>query len=144
MFSAALLALVASLLTTLSAEAETSVANFYRNKNIDIYIGFSVGGVYDVNARLLSRFMGRHIPGNPTFVPRQMTGAASLTLANWLYQAAPKDGSAMGTFARRHRLQSPDRSACWSDRRDQIQLAWQHQRRGVHLCGTAGERHHEV
>jgi tripartite-type tricarboxylate transporter receptor subunit TctC len=100
MFSAALLALVASLLTTLSAEAETSVANFYRNKNIDIYIGFSVGGVYDVNARLLSRFMGRHIPGNPIFVPRQMTGAASLTLANWLYQAAPKDGSAMGTFAR--------------------------------------------
>jgi len=100
MFSAALLALVASLLTTLSAEAETSVANFYRNKNIDIYIGFSVGGVYDLNARLLSRFMGRHIPGNPTFVSRQMTGAASLTLANWLYQAAPKDGSAMGTFAR--------------------------------------------
>jgi tripartite-type tricarboxylate transporter receptor subunit TctC len=127
MFSAALLVLVASLLTTLSAEAETSVANFYRNKNIDIYIGFSVGGVYDVNARLLSRFMGRHIPGNPTFVPRQMTGAASLTLANWLYQAAPKDGSAMGTFAR-----------------DQIQLAWQHQRRGVHLCGTARERRHEV
>jgi hypothetical protein len=144
MFSAALLTLVASLLTTLSAEAETSVTSFYRNKNIDIYIGFSVGGVYDVNARLLSRFMGRHIPGNPIFVPRQMTGAASLTLANWLYQAAPKDGSAMGTFAPRHRLQSLDRSACWSDRRDQIQLAWQHQRRGVHLCGTARERHHEV
>ena len=59
-----------------------------------------MGGVYDVNARLLSRFMGRHIPGNPTLVPRQMTGAAGLTLANWLYQVAPKDGSAIGTFAR--------------------------------------------
>ena len=95
-----MLALVAGLLTTLSTQAETPVADFYKNRSIDVYIGFSVGGVYDVNARLLSRFMGRHIPGNPTFVPRQMTGAASLTLANWLYQAAPKDGSAIGTFAR--------------------------------------------
>lgn len=100
MFRAALLALVASVIATSSVGAETSVANFYRNKNIDVYIGFSVGGVYDINARLLSRFIGRYIPGNPTLVPRQMTGAASLTLANWLYQAAPKDGSAMGTFAR--------------------------------------------
>jgi tripartite-type tricarboxylate transporter receptor subunit TctC len=97
---AALLALVASLLTTPSVGAETSVADFYKNRSIDVYIGFSVGGVYDVTARLLSRFMGRHIPGNPTFVPRQMTGAGSLTLASWLYQAAPKDGSAIGTFAR--------------------------------------------
>jgi tripartite-type tricarboxylate transporter receptor subunit TctC len=100
MFRAALPALAASVIATASAGAETSVADFYRNKNIDVHIGFSVGGLYDVNARLLSRFMGRHIPGNPTLVPRQMTGVASLTLANWLYQAAPKDGSAIGTFAR--------------------------------------------
>jgi tripartite-type tricarboxylate transporter receptor subunit TctC len=99
-FRAAVLALVGSSLTASSVVAETPVANFYKNKNIDVYIGFSVGGVYDVNARLLSRFMGRHIPGNPTFIPRQMTGAGSLTLANWLYHAAPKDGSAIGTFAR--------------------------------------------
>src|SRR5215467_8040759 len=100
MFRAAVPALVASLLTASSVGAEDSVASFYKNKNIDVYIGFSVGGVYDVNARLLARFMGRHIPGNPNFIPRQMTGAGSLTLANWLYQAAPKDGSAIGTFAR--------------------------------------------
>jgi tripartite-type tricarboxylate transporter receptor subunit TctC len=100
MFRAALLALVASVIATPSVGAETSVASFYRNKNIDVYIGFSVGGVYDINARLLARFIGRYIPGHPTLVARQMTGAASLTLANWLYQAAPKDGSAIGTFAR--------------------------------------------
>lgn len=100
MFRAGSLALVAGLLTTSSVAAQTSVADFYKNKNIDVYIGFSVGGVYDVNARLLSRFMGRHIPGNPSLIARQMTGAASLTMANWLYQAAPKDGSAIGTFAR--------------------------------------------
>jgi tripartite-type tricarboxylate transporter receptor subunit TctC len=100
MVRAALLVVAAGLIATASANAQTSVADFYRNKSIDVYIGFSVGGVYDINARLLSRHMGRHIPGNPTLVPRQMTGAASLTLANWLYQAAPKDGSTIGTFAR--------------------------------------------
>jgi tripartite-type tricarboxylate transporter receptor subunit TctC len=100
MFRAAWLALVASVIAAASASAETSIANFYKNKNIDVYIGFSVGGVYDINARLLSRHMGRYIPGNPTLVPRQMTGAGSFTLANWLYQAASKDGATIGTFAR--------------------------------------------
>jgi tripartite-type tricarboxylate transporter receptor subunit TctC len=100
MFRAALPALVASAIATSSVGAENPVASFYRNKNIDVYIGFSVGGVYDINARLLSRYMGRYIPGNPNLIPRQMTGAGSLTLANWLYQAAAKDGSAIGTFAR--------------------------------------------
>ncbi len=100
MLRAALLALVAGVIANSSVGAQTSVADFYRNRSIDVYIGFSVGGVYDINARLLSRFIGRYIPGHPTLVARQMTGAASLTLANWLYQAAPKDGSAIGTFAR--------------------------------------------
>jgi tripartite-type tricarboxylate transporter receptor subunit TctC len=100
MFRVVLLALTASALTTASASAQTSVADFYRNKSIDVYVGFSVGGVYDLNARLLSRFMGRHIPGNPSLVPRNMTGAAGVTLANWLYHVAPKDGTAFGTFAR--------------------------------------------
>ena len=68
MLRAALPALVASVIATSSVGAETSVASFYRNKNIDVYIGFSVGGVYDINARLLARYMGRYIPGNPTIV----------------------------------------------------------------------------
>ena len=100
MLRAALLAIAASVIATASAGAQTSVATFYKNKNIDVYIGFSPGGVYDINARLLSRYMGRYIPGNPTLVPRQMTGAGSFTLANWLYQAAPKEGATIGTFAR--------------------------------------------
>ena len=100
MFRGAVLALTASVIAVASARAETPVAEFYKNKNIDVYVGLSAGGVYDLNARLLSRFMGRHIPGNPTLVPRNMTGAAGLRLANWLYQVAPKDGTAIGTFAR--------------------------------------------
>ena len=73
MLRAALLAFSVGVVAPASAKAEISVADFYRNKSIDVYIGFSVGGLYDINARLLSRFMGRHIPGNPTFVPRNMT-----------------------------------------------------------------------
>lgn len=71
-----------------------------QSKVVELYIGYSVGGGYDVYARLLSRHMGRHLPGNPTIVPRSMPGAGSLTLANWLYKAAPRDGSAFGTIGR--------------------------------------------
>ena len=67
---------------------------------VDLYIGYSVGGGYDIYARLLARHMGRHLPGKPTIVPRNMEGAGSLRLANWLYKAAPRDGSAFGTIGR--------------------------------------------
>jgi tripartite-type tricarboxylate transporter receptor subunit TctC len=83
-----------------AAMAQQSVADFYKGKNVDLYVGYSVGGAYDVYARAISRFMGRHIPGNPTVVARNMEGAGSLRLANWLYQVAPKDGLAFGTFSR--------------------------------------------
>jgi tripartite-type tricarboxylate transporter receptor subunit TctC len=82
-----------------SARAQ-SPAEFYKGKNIDLYIGYSVGGGYDLYARLLARHMGRHIPGNPTIVPKNMEGAGSLRLANWLYNVAPKDGTAFGTIGR--------------------------------------------
>jgi len=67
---------------------------------VDLYIGYSVGGGYDIYARLLARHMSRHLPGNPTVVPRNMEGAGSLRLANWLAKAAPRDGSAFGTIGR--------------------------------------------
>jgi tripartite-type tricarboxylate transporter receptor subunit TctC len=69
-------------------------------KPVELYIGYSVGGGYDVYARLLSRHMGRHLPGNPVIVPKNMPGAGSLALANWLYSAAPRDGTAFGTIGR--------------------------------------------
>ena len=75
-------------------------AEFYKGKQVDLYIGYSAGGGYDIYARLLARHIGRHIPGNPTIVPRNMEGAGSLRLANWLYKAAPKDGTAFGTIGR--------------------------------------------
>jgi tripartite-type tricarboxylate transporter receptor subunit TctC len=77
-----------------------SPADFYKGKNIDLYIGYSAGGGYDVYARLLARHMGRFIPGNPTILAKNMPGAGSLVLANWLYNVAPKDGTAFGTIGR--------------------------------------------
>ncbi len=73
------------------------VADFYRGKNITLVIGYAAGGGYDVYARLAGRHMTRHIPGNPTFVPQNMPGAGSRAAANWLYNVAPKDGTAMAT-----------------------------------------------
>ncbi len=77
-----------------------SPAEFYKGKNVEIYIGYSVGGGYDVYARLIARFIGKHIPGNPNVIPKNMEGAGSLRLANWIYNAGPKDGTVFGTIAR--------------------------------------------
>ena len=77
-----------------------SAADFYKGKNVDLYIGYSVGGAYDLYARMLARHMGKHIPGNPNVLPKNMEGAGSLRLANWLYNVAPKDGTAFGIIGR--------------------------------------------
>jgi len=90
---------VLTLLTAVPARAQ-SVEEFYKGKPVNLIIGFSVGGGYDLYARHLARHMGKHIPGNPTIVPQNMAGAGSLRAANFLYTAAPKDGTAFGTFAR--------------------------------------------
>jgi tripartite-type tricarboxylate transporter receptor subunit TctC len=61
------------------------VADFWRGRTVQVVIGYSVGGGYDLYARLLAENMGRHIPGNPTLVPQNMLGAGSLKAANYLY-----------------------------------------------------------
>ena len=77
-----------------------SVEDFYKGRSLTVLVGHSVGGGYDLYARLLSRFLGRHIPGHPTVVVQNMPGAGGLRTANYLYAAAPKDGSAIATFSR--------------------------------------------
>src|SRR5207247_2283945 len=72
------------LLSNLPARAE-GPAEFYKGKNVELYIGYSVGGAYDLYTRVLARHLGKHIPGNPTIVPKNLEGAGSLRLANWLY-----------------------------------------------------------
>jgi tripartite-type tricarboxylate transporter receptor subunit TctC len=75
--------------------AGDDVADFYRGKRINFVIGYGTGGGYDIYARLFARFVGEHIPGNPTVVPQNMPGAGSRRAANWLYTVAPKDGTAI-------------------------------------------------
>lgn len=97
--SCTLLAAVA-LLTFMRPAAADDVANFYRGRSLTLLISYTVGGGYDLYARVLAKYLGRHIPGNPTIVPENMPGAGGLRASNYLYTAAPKDGSVIGTFSR--------------------------------------------
>jgi tripartite-type tricarboxylate transporter receptor subunit TctC len=77
-----------------------SVSNFYTNKTVTILVGYSAGGGYDIYARAIARYLGRHIPGKPTVVVQNMPGAGSLVATNYLYNAALRDGTVLATFAR--------------------------------------------
>jgi tripartite-type tricarboxylate transporter receptor subunit TctC len=77
-----------------------SVADFYNGKQIKLILGTDPGGDYDQGGRLLARYVGRHIPGNPSVVVQNMPGAAGVVVANYLYNVAPKDGSVFGGFSR--------------------------------------------
>ena len=63
-------------------------------------VGFGPGGGYDLYARTLGRFLGRHIAGEPAVIVQNMPGAGSLKVVNYLFNAAPRDGTALATFAR--------------------------------------------
>ena len=71
---------------------------FFARKTITISIGYTAGGSYDLYGRLIARHLGKHIPGNPTVVAQNMPGAGSLKAANYLYEVAPKDGTALGVI----------------------------------------------
>jgi tripartite-type tricarboxylate transporter receptor subunit TctC len=72
--------------------------DFYRGKNIRIVVGFSAGGGFDTYARTIARHIGKHIPGQPSVVVENMTGAGSLIAANHVYKVAKPDGLTIGHF----------------------------------------------
>jgi tripartite-type tricarboxylate transporter receptor subunit TctC len=74
----------------------SSVADFYRGKTITILIGVAAGGEYDLQARLVGKYLGRYIPGNPTVLEQNMTGASGLKMTNYLASVAPHDGTYIG------------------------------------------------
>ncbi len=92
------------LLTTLlclagaGAAHADAVADFYAGKTISLIVSTGVGGGVDTNARVVARHLGDHIPGNPAIVVKNMTGAGHLQATNFLYNAAPKDGSTIGAI----------------------------------------------
>jgi tripartite-type tricarboxylate transporter receptor subunit TctC len=91
--------LVAAAAMTLAplAHAETSEP-FFARKTITISVGYTAGGSYDLYSRLMARHLGKHIPGNPTVVAQNMPGGGSMKAANYIYQVAPKDGTALGVI----------------------------------------------
>lgn len=90
------LALAAATLLSTALPAHAAVEDFYKGKNLDLYVGTTTGGGYDGYGRLVGRFIGKHLPGQPNVVIRNMPGASGLALANWLYSpASPRDGTAI-------------------------------------------------
>ena len=71
---------------------------FYKGQTIRFVVGFAAGGGYDLSARIVGRHMGKHIPGNPTIVVENMTGAGSLIAANYTYNSAKPDGLFVGIW----------------------------------------------
>ncbi len=96
-FAAVLVATFAMMQQACCADA---VADFYKGRTITMIVGYGPGGGYDLFARLLARHLGRYVPGNPSVVVQNMPGAGSLRATNYLYTVAPRDGTAIGSFAR--------------------------------------------
>ncbi len=95
-----IMTLLAGLAGTSPGFAADPVEAFYKGKTMQLLIGFGPGGGYDLYGRAVARHMGRFIPGNPTLVPQNMAGAGSVRAASYLYNAAAKDGTVIGTFSR--------------------------------------------
>src|SRR3954453_14614580 len=88
------LAAIGALLAQSSAAAAQEP--YFKDEQIRLIVGSAPGGGYDAYGRLLATHIRRHIPGNPTVIVQNMPGAGSLVLANYLYNVAPKDGTAFG------------------------------------------------
>src|SRR5579871_575407 len=91
--------LAAFILIAAPAQAQ-SVADFYRGKTVTIVVGADVGGGYDLTARTVAHYLGRHIPGEPSIVVQNRPGASSVVAVNYVYEIAPKDGTVIGAAQR--------------------------------------------
>jgi tripartite-type tricarboxylate transporter receptor subunit TctC len=101
MHAALLYSVVAVLIATAASSASAAgIEDFYKGRSLQVIIGYSAGGGYDLYGRTLAHHIGRHIPGNPSVTPQNMPGAGSLKAASYLYAVAPKDGTVLGIFGR--------------------------------------------
>jgi tripartite-type tricarboxylate transporter receptor subunit TctC len=106
-FAAALLAALALVPLANSHGKAQSVAEFFGGKTIIIYVGYSPGGSYDFYPRVFARYLGKYIPGNPTVIVQNMPGGGSLRAANYVYNVAPKDATALGVVTQTVMLEGP-------------------------------------
>jgi tripartite-type tricarboxylate transporter receptor subunit TctC len=80
-----------------SARAET-VEEFYKGKTVTVVVTGATGSIYDLSARLVTRYMSEHLPGKPTMVIKMMVGGGHLVGTNWLYNVAPRDGTVLASI----------------------------------------------
>src|SRR5579862_8170083 len=83
-----------------AAAATAQTPGPFAGKTVTMYIGFGPGGGYDLWARVVARHIGAHLPGNPTVNAQNLEGAGSYRAANFIYNVAPKDGTAMALISR--------------------------------------------
>jgi tripartite-type tricarboxylate transporter receptor subunit TctC len=93
------LVLLATLALVITAKPQVRGQDFYKDKTLTIIVGYSPGGSFDLYARVLARYIGRYLPGNPTRVVENMTGAGGLIAANHLYNRVKPDGLTIGAWA---------------------------------------------
>jgi len=89
---------VAAAVLLIGSPRNATANDFYAGKTIRVAVGFAAGGGYDTYARAVTRHMGKHIPGNPSFVVENMDGAGSLIAANYTYNKADRDGTFIGVW----------------------------------------------
>ncbi len=99
-FTSAALAAIVGLGATAGISVADEISDFYSGKRLKMIVGSGAGGGYDVYARLVARHMGNHIPGNPTMIVQNMTGAGGVIGANFVANVAPKDGTVIGGLQR--------------------------------------------
>jgi len=88
-----------SLSLSVSVGQAQTVEQFYTGKTMELIVGYPPGGSNDVYGRAVSRFLGKHLPGQPNIILRHMPGAGSIVAANHIYNVAPKDGTVLGLLA---------------------------------------------
>jgi len=91
-----MLATGGSVIATLALTTHASANSFFEGKTLRFYVGIPPGGAYDLAPRILAAHLGKYIPGNPKIVVENMPGAGSLTMMNFLYNRASRDGTAIG------------------------------------------------
>jgi len=89
---------IASAALFIASASLAKADDFYKGKTIRVTVGLAPGGGYDTYARAVARHMGKHVPGNPSFVVDNMLGAGSLVAANYTYNKADRDGTFVGVW----------------------------------------------
>lgn len=116
--------------------AADDVADFYKGKSVTIVVGHEPGTGFDVYARVLQRHLRHYIPGSPGVVVQNMPGVGGIAAANWLYNAAPKDGTVVSSFV--YTVPFEPLMANNAARFDPTKFSWiGNMEEGVAVCGLS-------